>query len=222
MAHEIVVKICGLSEPATLDVALDAGADMVGFVLFEKSPRHVSLAAARDLAARVEGRARKVALVVDADDAAIASIVDRLSPDLLQLHGRETPARAAAIRARFGLPLVRALGVATRADLDAAGAFAAHVDYLLLDARPPPQATRPGGLGATFDWTIVENWRAPAPWLLSGGLTPENVGAALAATGAPGVDVSSGVERAPGVKDAALIRAFIAAARALSSRSRKG
>lgn len=216
MSHTLV-KICGLSEPATLDVALDAGADMVGFVFFPKSPRHISLEAARALAARVDGRARKVALVVDADDSEIAAIVAALSPDLLQLHGRETPARAAAIASRFGLPLIKALGVATRDDLEKADAFAPLVDYLLLDAKPPPGASRPGGLGATFDWAILSGWRPGRPWLLSGGLAPDNVAEALARTNAPGVDVSSGVESAPGVKDAGRIRAFVAAARALSS-----
>lgn len=217
---QTLVKICGLSEPATLDVALDAGADMVGFVFFPKSPRHVSLEAARALGSRVGSRARKVALVVDADDSAIAAIVAALSPDLLQLHGAETPARAAEIAARFGLPLIKALGVAAREDLRAAGAFAPLVDYLLLDARPPAGATRPGGLGATFDWTILSGWRPDKPWLLSGGLTPDNVAEALARTNAPGVDVSSGVESAPGVKDADRVRAFVAAARALSSGAR--
>ncbi len=214
----LTVKICGLSEPATLDAALDAGADMVGFVFFAASPRHVALANARDLGARVEGRAEKVALTVDADDATLGTIVAALAPDLLQLHGSETPERVAAVRSRFGLPVVRAVALATRADLDAVAAFDAVADHLLFDAKPPDNPPRggaalPGGNGAAFDWTLLRGLRTRAPWLLAGGLRPETVAAALRETGAPGLDVSSGVERAPGVKDADAIRRFVAAAR---------
>ena len=216
MRETTTVKICGLSTAPTLDAALDAGADMVGFVFFPPSPRTVSFDAARDLGARTSGRARKVALVVDADDALIDAIVASLAPDLLQLHGKETPARAAAIRARAGLPVMKALGVSSAPDLAAAAAYESAVDWLLFDAKPPKDATRPGGNAVAFDWSILDGFHTEKPWLLSGGLDPANVALALARTGAPGVDVSSGVETAPGVKDEALIRAFVAAARNLS------
>ena len=214
----LTIKICGLSEPATLHAALDAGADMVGFVFFAASPRHVSLATARELGARVEGRAKKVALSVDADDETLAAIVAALAPDLLQLHGSETPARVAAVRGKFGLPVMRAVGLATRADLATVAAFDAVADHLLFDAKPPnkPESTGaalPGGNGAAFDWTLLRGVRTRAPWLLAGGLRPETVASALRETGAPGLDVSSGVESSPGVKDAAAIARFVAAAR---------
>lgn len=208
----VLVKICGLSEAATLDAALDAGADMVGFVFFARSPRHLSLAQASALGARVGARARKVALVVDADDSALDAIVAALAPDDLQLHGQETPQRAQEIRTRWGRPVIKALGVETRADLARAADYAA-CDMLLFDAKPPKESARPGGNGAAFDWDILADYSGPRPWLLSGGLTADNVATARARTRAPGVDVSSGVERAPGVKDAALIARFVAAAR---------
>ena len=208
----LTIKICGLSEPATLEAALEAGADMVGFVFFAASPRHVSLATARELGTRVEGRAKKVALSVDADDAALAAIVAALAPDLLQLHGSETPARVAAVRGKFGLPVMRAVALATRADLATVAAFDAVADRLLFDAKPPNNAL-PGGNGAAFDWTLLRGVRTRAPWLLAGGLRPEMVAAALRETGAPGLDVSSGVESAPGVKDADAIARFVTAAR---------
>lgn len=210
-----LVKICGLSTGPTLGAALDAGADMVGFVFFPPSPRNLALAQAPALAASASGRALKVALVVDADDAFIDAIVAALDPDILQLHGRETPARAAALRARTGRKVMKALGVAQRGDLAAAAAHAEVCDYLLFDAKPPREATRPGGNGLVFDWSILDGFDPGRPWLLSGGLDAANVAEALARTGAPGVDVSSGVESAPGVKDAAAIRAFVAAAHAL-------
>ncbi|MDE2362958.1 MAG: phosphoribosylanthranilate isomerase [Hyphomicrobiales bacterium] len=216
MAHRPLVKICGISTAPTLAAALDAGADMVGFVFFGPSPRNVTPAAAAALAARVEGRARKVALTVDADDATIDAIVTALRPDLLQLHGREAPARAAALRARTGLPVMKALGVSTAADLAPVGAYEGAVDWLLFDAKPPKDATRPGGNALAFDWTILDGLKTGLPWLLSGGLDPLNVAEALTMTRAPGVDVSSGVESAPGVKDEAKIRAFVRAARGLS------
>jgi phosphoribosylanthranilate isomerase len=210
------VKICGLTTPAALAAALDCGADMVGFVFFAKSPRHLGLAAAAALGAVCGGRAQKVALTVDADDEALAAIIAALDPDVLQLHGQETPARCAAIRARFGRPVMKAIGVATTADLAAVPAHAAVCDLLLFDAKPPPGAAHPGGNGLIFDWRVLAGFDPGRPWLLSGGLTPENVGAAIRLTGAPGVDVSSGVESAPGVKDAARIAAFVAAAKAVA------
>lgn len=210
----LVVKICGLSTRETLDVALDGGADMVGFVFFEASPRHVDLAKARDLGAHVKGRAQKVALTVDADDARLANIVDTLKPDLLQLHGSETVARVRDVKEKFGIPVMKVIPVATAADLAVLPGFAAVSDRILFDARAPKDATRPGGLGVPFDWHLLENIDSKVPFMLSGGLTPPNVAEAIRITRAKGVDVSSGVERAPGVKDPDLIRAFIRAARA--------
>jgi phosphoribosylanthranilate isomerase len=209
----VLVKICGLKTPEALDVALEAGADMVGFVFFPPSPRHVGLAAAAELGRRVGARARKVALIVDADDVLLKSITDALRPDLLQLHGAETPARVQAIKARFGLPVMKAIAVEARADLAAVKRYDTVADRLLFDARAPREATRPGGLGKPFDWHLLEELDLAVPYMLSGGLDPDNVAAALRITSAPGVDVSSGVERAPGEKDHDKIRAFIRAAR---------
>jgi phosphoribosylanthranilate isomerase len=209
----VLVKICGLKTLEALDVALEAGADMVGFVFFPPSPRHVGLAAAAELGRRVGDRARKVALIVDSDDVLLKSITDALRPDLLQLHGAETPARVQAIKARFGLPVMKAIAVEARADLAAVKLYDTVADRLLFDARAPREATRPGGLGKPFDWHLLEELDLAVPYMLSGGLDPDNVAAALRITGAPGVDVSSGVERAPGEKDHDKIRAFIRAAR---------
>jgi phosphoribosylanthranilate isomerase len=209
----LLVKICGLSTPETLDVALDAGADMVGFVFFPPSPRNISLDTARALASQVQGRARKVANTVDADDALLEKIIESLKPDILQLHGHETPQRVAAIRESFGLPVMKALAIETKSDLAAIQNYTGVADRLLFDARPPRDATRPGGLGKPFDWHLLENLNLSIPFLLSGGLQADNVAEALRITRAPGVDVSSGVESAPGVKDPDKIRAFIRAAR---------
>jgi phosphoribosylanthranilate isomerase len=210
------VKICGLSSAATLEAALDAGADMVGFVFFDPSPRNLSPAQARSLAGEVRGRAQKVALTVNADDAKLEQIVDALAPDILQLHGREPPERVGAIRARFGIPVMKAIGIASRADLEKGNAYAELADTLLFDAKPAPEAVLPGGNGQVFDWSILRGFAAGRPWMLSGGLDSGNVVEALTATGARGVDVSSGVESAPGMKDPARIAAFIRAVRALS------
>ncbi len=209
----LVVKICGLSTPETLDVALDAGADLVGFVFFPPSPRNVDFSAARALGRRVAGRAGKVALTVDAADALLRTIVETLAPDMLQLHGQETPERVSAVKARFGRPVVKAIPVADAADLAKVPIYAAVADRLLFDARAPCAATRPGGLGRPFDWRLLAGLDPGVPFMLSGGLDAGNVATALAVTYAPAVDVSSGVERAPGVKDADKIRAFIRAAR---------
>lgn len=211
-----IIKICGLRTAESLAAALDADADMVGFVFFGPSPRNISLSEAAALAPLVKGRARKVALTVDADDALIDAVARALQPDILQLHGRETPARAAQLAARTGKKIMKAIGVSERADLAAVADYSAVCDWLLLDAKPPKDATRPGGNGEPFDWAIIDGFAPGKPWLLSGGLTPANVAEALARTGAPGVDVSSGVESAPGVKDVSAIRGFVAAARALS------
>jgi phosphoribosylanthranilate isomerase len=209
-----LVKICGLSTPDTLDAALDAGADMVGFMFFAPSPRNVSFHAVRALGARAHGRAEKVAVTVDADDAMLANIVDVLQPGLLQLHGKETPARVSAIRQRFGLPVMKVLAIETSADLGAIPLYTRIADRLLFDARAPREATRPGGLGRPFDWHLLEGLDLSIPFMLSGGLDAANVAEARQITSAGGVDVSSGVESAPGVKDPDKIRAFIRAARA--------
>jgi phosphoribosylanthranilate isomerase len=213
-----IVKICGLSTLEALDAALDAGADMVGFVFFEPSPRHVSFETARALGARVRGRAQKVALTVDADDALLEGIVEALRPDMLQLHGREPPARVVAMKRRFGLPVMKAIAVAAEQDLAAIADYAAVADRLLFDARAPREATRPGGLGNAFDWHLLQDVRPGLPFMLSGGLDAANVAEALRITQAPGVDVSSGVERAPGEKDLEKIRAFVRAARQAAER----
>ncbi|HZP75817.1 MAG TPA: phosphoribosylanthranilate isomerase [Pseudolabrys sp.] len=209
----VLIKICGLRTPETLDAALQAGADMVGFVFFPPSPRHLAYEAARTLAAQVGKRALKVALTVDATDDVFAAIVDALKPDLLQLHGRETPERVSAARARFGLPVMKALPIAERADLSAIRLYDKVADRLIFDARAPREATRPGGLGTPFDWRLLQDLDLAIPFMLSGGLDADNVAEALRITHAPGVDVSSGVERAPGEKDVDKIRAFIRAAR---------
>ncbi|HZL29831.1 MAG TPA: phosphoribosylanthranilate isomerase [Pseudolabrys sp.] len=209
----LTIKICGLRTPETLDVALESGADQVGFVFFDKSPRHLGLEAARVLGAQVAGRAAKVALTVNANNETLASIVEALKPDMLQLHGSETPERVGVIRSRFGLPVMKALPIATRADLSPIREYANVADRLLFDARAPQRATRPGGLGKTFDWTLLAGLTAGVPFMLSGGLDADNVAEAIRITRADGVDVSSGVERAPGEKDLDKIRAFIHAAR---------
>jgi len=209
----LTVKICGLSTPEALDVALDAGTDMVGFVFFPQSPRNISFKTAAALEGRVRGRAHKVALTVDADDTFLSLVVDALGPDILQLHGNESPLRIAAVKARFALPVMKAIPVETRSDLAAIARYAAVADRLLFDARAPREATRPGGLGKPFDWHLLEKLNPGVPFMLSGGLAPDNVGEALHITRAAGVDVSSGVERAPGQKDLDKIRVFIRAAR---------
>jgi phosphoribosylanthranilate isomerase len=210
----LLVKICGLSTRETLDAALDAGADMVGFVFFPPSPRHLSLEAARELGKRAGRNALKVALTVDADDATLGNIVEALRPDVLQLHGKETVARLRDIKQAFGLPVMKAMAVETAADLAVLPGYAAVADRILFDARPPKGATRPGGLGAAFDWHVLENLDLRLPFMVSGGLHADNVAEAIRVTRAGGVDVSSGVERAPGVKDIEMIRGFIRAARA--------
>jgi phosphoribosylanthranilate isomerase len=209
----LLVKICGLTTPSAVAAAVEAGADMVGFVFFGKSPRHVTLAAAARLAKLARGHAAIVALTVDAEDAALDEIVATLKPDLLQLHGRETPARLAHLRSRFRLPLMKAVGVSSRADLAAVASYG-DAQRVLLDAKPPPDAALPGGNGAAFDWSLLDGFSAHAPLILSGGLDAGNVAEAIRIARPAGVDVSSGVERAPGLKDEAKIESFIRAARA--------
>ena len=210
-----VIKICGLSTPETLAAALDAGADLVGFVHFPKSPRHVTLETGRALSNRARGRAIRTALLVNPDDALLAAVVEALDPDLIQLHGSETPERVGAIRARFGRPVMKAVGIAEPSDLTAVAAYAPVADRLLLDAKPPKTADAlPGGNGLAFDWRLLAGLDPATPFMLSGGLNPENVAEAVGLTGARAVDVSSGVETRPGEKDLARIEAFVKAARA--------
>lgn len=207
------IKICGLKTAEALDTALESGADMVGFVFFGPSPRNLGLVEARRLAERVGNQALKVALSVNASDRELHDIVDAIRPDMLQLHGTETPEQVALVRSKFGLPVMKALPIATRADLSPVRLYAKVADRLIFDARAPKEATRPGGLGTPFDWTLLRGIDAGVPYMLSGGLTADNVAEAIRITGAPGVDVSSGVESSPGVKDPDKIRAFIRAAR---------
>src|SRR5438270_1563437 len=209
----LIVKICGLSTRETLDAAIAAGADMAGFVFFPPSPRHLSLEKARELGRQAKGRVARAALTVDADDATLENIIDALQPDLLQLHGKESVARLRDIKQKFGLPVMKALAIETAADLAALPGYAAVADRMLFDARAPKHATRPGGLGAAFDWHVLENLALKIPFMVSGGLHAGNVVEALRVTRAGGVDVSSGVEGTIGVKDPDMIRAFIRAAR---------
>jgi len=209
-----LVKICGLNAQDAVDAAVKAGADMVGFVVFDRSPRHVSLDQAAGLGARVPSSVAKVLLTVDADDASLAAAIAALDPAFLQLHGTETPERVAAIRAGFGVKVIKAIAIGERPDLDLIRCYDDIADMLLFDALPRLDATRPGGNGAGFDWSLLAGVATKKPWLLAGGLDAGNVGQALRETRAPGVDVSSGVESAPGVKDRAKIAEFIAVVRA--------
>jgi phosphoribosylanthranilate isomerase len=212
-----IVKICGLSTPEILDVALDAGADMVGFVFFPPSPRHLAFEVARALGRRVRGRAQKVALTVDADKEFLAAVVGALQPDILQLHGAESTAQVRAMARLFGLPVMKALPIAAKDDLERVAHYASVADRLLFDARAPQEATRPGGLGNSFDWRLLETVTPGIPYMLSGGLDAGNIAEALRITRATAIDVSSGVERAVGVKDPDKIRAFVRAARAAAT-----
>ena len=208
------VKICGVRSRADLAVAARCGARYAGLVFFPPSPRHLSLEAGRDLGRQVKQRALRVALTVDADDATLDNIMDALSPDIFQLHGKESVARLRDIKQKFGRPVMKALPVETAADLAVLPGYAAVADRILFDARPPKEATRPGGLGAPFDWQLLQNLELDLPYMVSGGLSAQNLAEAVRITRAGGVDVSSGVESAPGVKDPEMIKAFIRAARA--------
>lgn len=212
MAPDIKVKICGLREARHVAAAVAAGAGYLGFNFFEKSPRYVNIQQARDLAVEVPMGVAKVALTVNADDAMLDAIVEAVPLDMLQLHGAETVERVAEVRARYGLPVMKALGVADEGDLATLDAFGLVADQLLVDAKPPKGAVLPGGNGVAFDWRLIANRRWFAPWMLAGGLTPDNVAEAVRLTGAQQVDVSSGVESAPGVKDEDLIASFVRAA----------
>ena len=211
----IKVKICGLKDEPALQAALAGGADYVGLVFYPPSPRAVGLARARTLAAQARGASVEVvALVVDADDRLLANVVEAVQPDILQLHGSETPARAAEIRRRFGRQVMKAIPVAAPGDAEAALGYAEAADLILFDAKAPAGATRPGGNGAQFPWSLLADIKGKVAYMLSGGLSPDNVAAAIRATGAGTVDVSSGVESRPGEKDPVLISRFLRAAKA--------
>lgn len=213
MEQPVRVKICGLTAADQVVAAAEAGATYVGLVFFAKSPRNLDLSQAADLAACVPAGTAKVALTVNATDAELDAILDRVPLDMLQLHGSESPSRVAALRDRFGLPVMKAVGIADARDLDQIDRYAEVADQLLVDAKPPRDAALPGGNGLSFDWQLLAGRKYwTRPWMLAGGLTPQNVAEAVRRTGARQVDVSSGVERAPGIKDAALIRAFVQAA----------
>lgn len=218
----LLIKICGLSTAPTLEAALTAGADMVGLVFFPPSPRSLTPDQARALGEQAQGRALKVALSVDADDAYLDAAVEAARPEILQLHGKESPQRVLDLKRRYGLPVMKAIHVSAADDLAAIAAYEDAADRLIFDARPPKGAILPGGNGAAFDWRILDHVRTRLPWMLSGGVNAANVGEAIAMTGAAGVDVSSGVETSPGVKDEALIRLFVARARAASAAATPG
>ncbi|MGB5093277.1 MAG: phosphoribosylanthranilate isomerase [Parvibaculum sp.] len=211
----VQVKICGLSTPDTVAAAISAGADYLGFTFYPRSPRHLSLTLAASLSAIVPSYIPKVALSVDADDASLEAIIAALQPDILQLHGGETPARLGEIKARFGLPIMKAIAVSEALDLEEARLYRDCADLLLFDAKPPKSMANalPGGNGLVFDWSLLAGQKPDLPWMLSGGLTAANVAEAIAITGAPAVDVSSGVEDAPGRKSPGMIAEFIRAAK---------
>ena len=209
----MLVKICGIKDVTGLEAAREEGADMVGFVFFPPSPRAVTPAEAGLLVRSYAGGPKRVGLFVDPDDATLAATLAEVPLDILQLHGEESPARAGKIRARFRKPVMKALGIGSKADLARLADYADQVDYFLLDARPPPDSALPGGNALAFDWSLMKGEQPPRPWLLAGGLTPDNVAEAIIASGATGVDVSSGVERARGIKDPVAIAAFITAAK---------
>ena len=207
----VKAKICGLCNAKGVEAALEGGAAYVGFVFIARSPRKLLVEAASDLASLVPPGVAKVALTVDAQDAVLDEILDRVPIDMLQLHGSESPDRVREIKARFGLPVMKAIGIADAPDLEAIETYSGVADQLLIDARPPRGAALPGGNGLSFDWRLIAGRRWSVPWMLAGGLTPENVAEAISLTGAAQVDVSSGVETAPGVKDTARITDFLRA-----------
>ncbi|HZW14775.1 MAG TPA: phosphoribosylanthranilate isomerase [Brevundimonas sp.] len=207
------VKICGLTTPETLDAALAGGAAFVGAVVFPKSPRHIDPLHAATLFERARGKAKIVAVTVDVDDVLLTEIALVLKPDLIQLHGSETPARAEQVRTLTGAGIIRALPIRAHEDFAEAEAWEPFADHLMFDAKPPEGSDLPGGVGARFDWALLADRAFRRPWFVAGGLRPENVADAVRISGAPMVDVSSGVESAPGVKDPALIAAFLEAAR---------
>ncbi|NHQ75329.1 phosphoribosylanthranilate isomerase [Roseovarius gahaiensis] len=212
MGNDIKVKICGLTDPADIPAAILAGASYVGFVFFPKSPRHLVLEDAAFMATAVPVGIMKVALTVDADDAMLDALTQQVPLDMLQLHGSETPERVAEVKSRYGLPVMKAVGISDADDLPQLETYGRVADQLLVDAKPPKGADRPGGNALAFDWNLIAGRRWPVPWMLAGGLTPDNAAQAVRLTGARQLDVSSGVESAEGVKDGALMRAFVEAA----------
>jgi phosphoribosylanthranilate isomerase len=210
----IRIKICGINSAEAADAAARAGADFAGLVFHPASPRNLGLDTAAALAGRLRGRAKLAALIADLDDDPIAAIVKAVKPDYLQLHGAESAARSAAVGARFGLPIIKAFAIAEASDFEAVAGYDDAAAMFLFDAKAPARAARGGGHGQAFDWQLLRGRTFARPWLLAGGLSVSNVARAIQASGAPGVDVSSGVESAPGVKSAALIGDFVAAARA--------
>jgi phosphoribosylanthranilate isomerase len=215
MAKDVLVKICGLTDEEAVEAAVEAGADLVGVVFFAKSPRNLSVERAAELLQFVPEDVRRVGVFVDPDDALLDAVMNNLRLDLFQFHGKESPQRVEAVRLEYGMPVMKAVGVAVAADLTLAEAYLAVADQLLFDTKAPAEAERPGGNAATFDWTLLKGRRWPLPWMLAGGLDADNVAEAVRLSGAKSVDVSSGVESAPGVKDPALIRRFISAAKGL-------
>jgi phosphoribosylanthranilate isomerase len=216
MSDPLVIKICGIKSEAILDAAIEAGADMVGFMHFPRSSRHLELDPIGELISLARGRADTCVILVNPDNTLVAQVA-ALGPDWIQLHGPETPHRVEAIRDEAGIAILKACSIGTAEDVAAVASFAECADRLLLDAKAPKEATRPGGLGQTFDWSLLKALDPALSFMLSGGLTPDNVAAAIAAVHPFGVDVSSGVETAPGVKDARLVRSFIERARAAST-----
>jgi phosphoribosylanthranilate isomerase len=209
----VQVKICGIRTPEAVTAALEGGASFLGFMFFEKSPRNVAPDAAWRLAQPVRGKARIVAVLVDPDDAQVDRVAQVLKPDLIQLHGKETPARVRAIAERTGAGIIKVVPVSQAADLAAAADFETVAEHLMFETKPAKDAERPGGLGVAFDWTLLAGRRFQRPWFLAGGLDPWNLTQAVQQSGAPLLDVSSGVERGPGLKDPALIAAFLDAAK---------
>lgn len=217
MPSDIKVKICGLTDPADIPAAILAGASYLGFNFFPKSPRYIDLEAAAFMAASVPVGVAKVGLTVDADDTELDLLTSTVPLDFLQLHGKESPARVSEVKARYGLPVIKVVGISGPEDVTQIDFYAKVADQILVDAKPPKGADRPGGNAVAFDWKLIANRRWPVPWMLAGGLTPDNVAEAIRLTGARQVDVASGVESAPGIKDADRMRAFVAAARGESA-----
>ncbi len=214
MTNPVSVKICGLATVDDVRACADAGANYMGLVFFQKSPRNITLPAARELALAAPLGLAKVALVVNPSDADLDAIIGTVPLDMLQLHGRETPERVAEVKARYGLPVMKAVGIADGDDLPKLESYFGVADQILVDAKPPKGGELPGGNGLSFDWRLIAGRRWPCPWMLAGGLTPENVAEAVKMTGAKQVDVSSGVEDAPGQKNAKLIQKFVQSSRA--------
>ncbi|MFY8030392.1 MAG: phosphoribosylanthranilate isomerase [Devosia sp.] len=216
MADPLIIKICGIKTPEILEATIKAGADMVGFMHFARSPRHVDIEVLQTLISQARGRIETCVVLVNPDNSCVMEVA-ALSPDWIQLHGPETPHRVEAIRDEAGIAVMKALPIGSAEDVTAVAAFADVADRVLLDAKPPKGAERPGGLGISFDWTLLKALDPELPFMLSGGLTPKTVGDAVRTVKPLGVDASSSLESAPGIKDAALIEAFIANARAAAT-----